>query len=198
MRERLRQTPAQTAGPYVHIGCAPAHAGLDGPFPDLGRVMLSPQAKGERITVTGCVIDGAGIVVKDALVEIWQADAAGLYPGRGEDRGKSDPHFTGFGRCASDADTGEFRFETIRPGPVPFRNGQMMAPHITFWIVARGINSGLHTRMYFPEDDLGGDPLLSQIQPRERLRSLVAEKRHDAYRFEIRLQGEDETVFFDL
>lgn len=198
MRERLRQTPSQTAGPYVHIGCAPAHAGLDGPFPDLGRVMLSPQAKGERITVTGCVIDGAGVVLKDALVEIWQADAAGLYPGRGEDRGRADPHFTGFGRCASDADTGEFRFETIRPGPAPSRDGQMMAPHITFWIVARGINSGLHTRMYFPEDELAGDPLLSQIQPRERLRSLVAEKRDDGYRFEIRLQGEQETVFFDL
>jgi hypothetical protein len=70
MREHLRQTPSQTAGPYVHIGCAPAHAGLDGPFPDLGTVMLSPQAKGERIIVTGCVIDGAGIVLKDALVEI--------------------------------------------------------------------------------------------------------------------------------
>lgn len=198
MRERLRQTPSQTAGPYVHIGCAPAHAGLDGPFPDLGCVMLSPQAKGERITVTGCVIDGAGVVLKDALVEIWQADAAGLYPDRGEDRGEADPHFTGFGRCASDADTGEFRFETIRPGPVPSRDGQMMAPHITFWIVARGINSGLHTRMYFPEDDLAGDPLLSQIQPRERLYSLVAEKRDEGYRFEIRLQGEQETVFFDL
>lgn len=196
--KRLLQTPSQTAGPYVHIGCAPAHAGLDGPFADLGRVMVSPQTRGERITITGSVIDGAGSVLRDALVEIWQADAAGLYPGRGEIRGESDPHFSGFGRCACDAETGEFRFETIRPGAVAFRDGQMMAPHVTFWIVARGINSGLHTRMYFPEDDLGTDLLLARVDPRDRLRSLVAEKRNDGYRFDIRLQGEGETVFFDI
>jgi protocatechuate 3,4-dioxygenase, alpha subunit len=198
MRERLLQTPSQTAGPFVHIGCAPAHAGLDGPFPDLGRTMVSPGTNGERITLTGCIFDGAGAVMKDALVEIWQADAAGLHPGRGEPRGAADPHFTGFGRCACDGESGEFRFETIRPGAVPYPDGRMMAPHITFWIVARGINTGLHTRMYFPEDDLSNDPLLARIEHRDRIRTLVAQKTPEGYRFEIRLQGADETVFFDM
>lgn len=197
-RQRLLQTPSQTAGPYVHIGCAPAHAGLDGPFPDLGRVMLSPETMGERITVTGCVFDGGGAALRDALVEIWQADAEGRYPGRAGAEMPGDPRFMGFGRCASDAETGEFRFETIRPGPVRGANGQMMAPHITFWIVARGINVGLQTRMYFPENDLSGEPLLARIDPRERVRTLVAQKSDSGYRFDIRLQGEHETVFFEL
>ena len=190
---RLQQTPSQTAGPYVHIGCAPAQAGLDAPFPDLGGAMVSPQTKGERIAITGSVIDGAGAPLKDAVIEIWQADAAGIYPGCGD----ADPHFPGFGRCASDAETGEFRFETIRPGPVSDRDGRIMARHITFWIVARGINTGLQTRMYFPEDALDADPFTARIPP-ERLGTLIAQKDDAGYRFDIRLQGADETVFFDM
>ncbi len=194
----LRQTPSQTAGPYVHIGCTPTHAGLEGPFPDLGRTMISEKTAGERIVVTGCVIDGAGAPLRDAMVEIWQADASGLYPGRGEMRGEADPHFSGFGRCAADGESGEFRFETIRPGPVRAMDGRVTPPHITFWIVARGINTGLHTRMYFPEDDLASDPLLARVEHRERIRTLVAVKTADGYRFDIRLQGPDETIFFDM
>jgi protocatechuate 3,4-dioxygenase, alpha subunit len=192
MRERFLQTPSQTAGPYVHIGLAPDHAGLDASFATLGRAMVTPQTTGERITVVGRILDGAGAPLRDALVEIWQADAAGRYPTR--EGGGADPHFGGFGRCACDGETGEFRFETIRPGPV----GDGSAPHIGFWIFARGLNAGLHTRMYFPQDDLGSDPLLGRIEHRERVATLVAKQEAQAYRFDIRLQGERETVFFDI
>jgi protocatechuate 3,4-dioxygenase, alpha subunit len=194
MPERLLQTPSQTAGPYVHIGLTPAHAGLEGAFAALGGVMATPRTTGERITIAGRVLDGAGAPLKDGLVEIWQADAAGRYPSRAGGPQAADPHFSGFGRCACDGQTGEFRFETIRPGPV----GDGSAPHVGFWIFARGINAGLHTRMYFPEDDLAADPLLARIEHRERVATLVAAKEAAGYRFEIRLQGEGETVFFDI
>ncbi len=195
----LGQTPSQTAGPYVHIGLAPGHAGLEDPWLAFGDTMVRAQTSGERITVTGTVFDGAGAPLRDALIEIWQADADGIYPGRGDPRGAGDPFFTGFGRQTADAQTGEFRFETIRPGAVPAPGGGMMAPHIGFWIVARGINLGLHTRMYFPEDDHAADPLLARIEHRDRIRTLIARKQDNVtYQFDIHLQGAEETIFFDI
>lgn len=198
--DRLKETPSQTAGPYVHIGCVPNFCGIGRVYAeDLGTLMVTGAAKGERIAVAGTVFDGTGAALKDALVEIWQADAAGLYNSPEEMRGKADPHFTGFGRRAGDYATGEWRFETIRPGPVPGPGGKMQAPHISFWIVARGINLGLHTRMYFPEDDLSADPILARIEHRSRLPTLVAKKEAEGlYRFDIRIQGEGETIFFDV
>ncbi|SPZ47764.1 Protocatechuate 3,4-dioxygenase alpha chain [Agrobacterium tumefaciens] len=98
-------------------------------------------------------------------------------------------------------DTGEFVFETIKPGKVPFRDGRPMAPHITFWIVARGINIGLQTRMYFPEEQEANtaDPVLARVEQKSRIATLVAQKEEgNVYRFDIRLQGEGETVFFDI
>ncbi len=202
MRDRLgylKQTPSQTAGPYLHIGCSPRAAGLDWPHADLGATMISEETRGERITITGCIYDGMEAPLRDALVEIWQADADGMYPGRGDPRGTGDPFFGGFGRCATDPETGEFRFETIRPGRVPGPGNVMMAPHVSFWIVARGINLGLHTRMYFSGDDLSGDPVLARIEHRARVTTLVAqEKAPGAYHFAIFLQGPNETVFFDI
>ena len=147
---QLKESPSQTAGPYVHIGCVPNFCDITGVYPeDLGARMVNAETKGERITVKGTIYDGTGTPLKDALVEIWQADAAGLYPGN-DPRGAADPNFTGWGRKAGDYDTGEWQFDTIRPGAVPFPDGRMMAPHISLWIVARGINIGLNTRMYFP------------------------------------------------
>lgn len=208
MRDRLgylRQTPSQTAGPYLHIGATPRAAGLDWPHADLGAAMISEKTRGERITITGCVYDGMDAPLTDALIEIWQADADGIHPGRGDPRGAGDPFFTGFGRCAADAQTGAFRFETIRPGPVPGPGGTerpggtLMAPHVSLWIFARGINQGLHTRMYFPEDDHAQDPFLARIAPRSRITTLIAEETAEgAYGFDIFLQGPRETVFFDI
>jgi protocatechuate 3,4-dioxygenase alpha subunit len=196
---QLKESPSQTAGPYVHIGCVPNFCDITGVYPeDLGARMVNAETKGERITVKGTIYDGTGTPLKDALVEIWQADAAGLYPGN-DPRGAADPNFTGWGRQAGDYDTGEWQFDTIRPGAVPFPDGRMMAPHISLWIVARGINIGLNTRMYFPDADNSSDPLLTRIEHQNRVATLIAEKETDGvYRFDIYLQGEKETVFLDV
>jgi len=198
---RLKETPSQTAGPYVHIGCVPNFCEIAGVYSeDLGAIMVNDKTKGERITVRGHVIDGAGTPLRDALVEIWQADAAGLYNSPSEMRGAADPNFTGWGRCPTDMQTGEFAFETVKPGRVPFRDGRMMAPHITFWIVARGINIGLHTRMYFGDEEKANaeDPILQRIEHKQRVPTLIARAEGGAYYFDIHLQGENETVFFDI
>ena len=148
--DRLKESASQTAGPYVHIGLTPNYCGISGVYPgDLGAIMVNAKTKGERITVRLRVFDGADMPIRDALVEIWQADAAGLYNSPAETRGTADPNFSGWGRKATDMETGECLFETIKPGRVPYPDGRLMAPHITVWIVARGINIGLHTRMYF-------------------------------------------------
>ncbi|WP_119388498.1 protocatechuate 3,4-dioxygenase subunit alpha [Taklimakanibacter lacteus] len=198
---RLKESASQTAGPYVHIGLMPNFAGIGGVYDsDLGSAMVNDRTLGERITVTGVIVDGAGAPLKDALIEIWQADAAGLYNSPAETRGAADPNFTGWGRCASHAETGAFIFRTIKPGRVPFIDGRPMAPHITFWIVARGINIGLQTRMYFADEMAANDadPLLLRIESRHRIRTLIAPREGDTYRFDIHLQGDRETVFLDI
>ena len=197
----LKETPSQTAGPYVHIGLTPNFCDITGVYQnDLGTVMVNDNTLGERITVTGQVFDGTGTPLKDVLIEIWQADAAGLYNSPSEMRGSADPNFTGWGRSAADGTTGDYRFETIKPGRVPFKDGRKMAPHISFWIVARGINLGLNTRMYFADETEANaeDPVLARIEHRIRVPTLIAEGDGSNYRFDIHLQGEKETVFFDI
>jgi protocatechuate 3,4-dioxygenase alpha subunit len=197
----LKETPSQTAGPYVHIGLTPNFCDITGVYDtDLGTQMVNDKTLGERITVSGRIFDGAGALVRDAVVEIWQADSAGLYNSPSELRGTADPNFTGWGRCPTRAEDGLYSFETIKPGKVPFKDGRKMAPHITFWIVARGINIGLHTRMYFPEEQEAnaGDPILSRIEHRERVATLIATRDDAKLSFDIYLQGPKETVFLDI
>lgn len=199
--DHLKETPSQTAGPYVHIGCTPNFVGINGVFPtDLGSVMFNERTSGERISIKGHVYDGFGESLRDALVEIWQADSNGLYNSPSETRGSADPNFPGWGRCPTDMATGEFAFETIKPGRVPFADGRLQAPHITFWIVARGINVGLQTRMYFGDESGANheDPVLAKIQHKARVPTLIAPREGNTFSFDIRLQGEDETVFFDI
>lgn len=198
---RLKESASQTAGPYVHIGLTPNFAEIEGVYEaDLGISMVNDKTKGERITVTGQIFDGSGTALKDAMVEIWQADAEGLYNSPAEMRGSADPNFTGWGRSPTNMQDGEFRFETIKPGRVPFRDGRLMAPHITFWIVARGINLGLSTRMYFADEEAANaeDPVLARIEHRVRVPTLLAPRDGNGYRFDIHLQGDKETVFFDI
>lgn len=198
---RLKESASQTAGPYVHIGLTPNFAEIGGVYAeDLGTRMVNDKTKGERIAITGRVLDGTGTPLKDALVEIWQADAEGLYNSPAEMRGQADPNFTGWGRCPTDMVSGEYRFETIKPGRAPFKGGKLMAPHITFWIVARGINIGLQTRMYFGDEQAANDedPVLTRIEHRVRVPTLIAQREGDVYRFDIHLQGDQETVFFDI
>ncbi|MEM8729043.1 MAG: protocatechuate 3,4-dioxygenase subunit alpha [Pseudomonadota bacterium] len=192
----LTETPSQTAGPYVHIGCIPSFAGLAGIYPeDLGQSPIEDGAQGQIITITGCVLDGTGWAMRDALLESWQADAQGRFPGQPG----ADPKVSGFCRFAADKDSGVYDLRTVKPGAVAGRNGQVFAPHVSLWIVARGINIGLHTRVYFDDEDNGSDPLLARIEQRPRVDTLIAQKTGDgAYRFDIRLQGAGETVFLDL
>ena len=202
---RLKESPSQTAGPYIHIGTNPNWVEITGVWSvDAGLKLVAPGAKGERILVVGHVFDGAGQPLTDALVEIWQADAAGLNNSPEEKRGEADPHFTGWGRQPTDKTTGEFFFETLKPGRVPFPDGRPMAPHITFWIVARGINIGLHTRMYFGDEAEANaaDPVLARVEHRARVDTIVAPRRErdglPCYVFDIHLQGPNETIFFDI
>jgi protocatechuate 3,4-dioxygenase, alpha subunit len=201
----LKESPSQTAGPYVHIGATPNWVEITGVWEeDLGLVLVGPETKGERIIVEGRIFDGSGHPIRDALVEIWQADAEGLYNSPEEKRGTADPNFVGWGRQPTDGTTGEYRFETIKPGRVPYKDGRPMAPHITFWIVARGINIGLHTRMYFGDEEAANAecPVLARIEHKYRLETLIASRGEEnglpTYTFDIHLQGEKETVFFDI
>lgn len=197
----LRESPSQTAGPYVHIGCTPNFTGIDIYGGDLGTHMKTGPVQGQEITIKGTVYDGTGTPLKDAMVEIWQPDAAGLFPSENETRGTADQNFTGWGRSPGDMNTGEFTFETVKPGAVPWPDGRMQAPHITAWIVARGINLGLHTRIYFDDemDANGTDPILTRIEHQNRIPTLLAKKTAQGlYQFDIHLQGQNETIFFDI
>ena len=200
--DRLKESPSQTAGPYVHIGLTPNFVDIKGVYEhDLGSGPLyNDKTRGERIEIRVRVIDGAGAPIRDALVEIWQADADGLYNSPSELRGAADPNFAGWGRLPTGMETGECVFCTIKPGRVPFRDGRPMAPHVTFWIVARGINIGLHTRMYFGDEPAANaeDPVLARIEHRQRAETLIAPREGDVYSFDVHLQGERETVFFDI
>jgi protocatechuate 3,4-dioxygenase alpha subunit len=201
---RLKESASQTAGPYVHIGTMPNGCGIPGVYPnDLGLGPLFAESGGQRIVVTGRIIDGDNVPLKDALVEIWQADANGRYPKRSNDSASND-RIGGWGRQPTDGTTGIYRFETIKPGQVAYVDGRLMAPHITFWIVARGINIGLQTRLYFSDevDANAADPVLGMIAPRERVSTLIAARSDVAgkptYTFDIHLQGPQETIFFDI
>jgi protocatechuate 3,4-dioxygenase, alpha subunit len=202
----LKETASQTAGPFLHIGMLPSAAGLKVRSQEKPNVMISGTTAGERIRIEGRAIDGAGAPLRDAMVEIWQANAHGRYnhPADTQDR-PLDAGFRGFGRAVSDFESGLFWFETIKPGQVPGRHGHNpMAPHVNLWIVARGINIGLHTRMYFADESAANaeDPVLRLIEPAERRQTLMAAREQRGgevvYRFDIRLQGDQETVFFDV
>ncbi len=206
MEPLMRETASQTAGPYVHIGLAPSAAGFEIFANNFGPVLVDDETRGERIRIEGRVIDGIGTPVRDALIEIWQANAAGKYahPGDHQAGKEIDPHFRGWGRACTDFETGVYAFETIKPGAVTGRNGRPMAPHVNVWIVARGINLGLNTRMYFGDEAAANasDPVLNLIEWEARRPTLIAPRETrggiPVYRFDIVLQGANETVFFDV
>jgi protocatechuate 3,4-dioxygenase alpha subunit len=199
----LRESASQTAGPFVHIGLAPGAAGFDIYRQELGHDICGPNALGEKIRVEGTVIDGMGAPIKDALLEVWQANADGHYAHAQGARDVEDG-FRGWGRVITDFETGAWGFDTIKPGATQGRGGGVQAPHLNIWIVSRGINIGLNTRMYFADetDANAKDPVLNLIEWEHRRSTLIASRDDTGdvpiYRFEIRLQGEDETVFFDV
>lgn len=188
--EPIKETPSQTAGPYVHIGAYPSAAGLPVRTQTKPNVAFGSTAKGPRIRIEGVVRDGAGTPVTDAMVELWQADADGKF--QGKDAG-------GFGRSITDFSTGEYWFDTVKPGPA--KPGE--APFVTLLIFARGINIHLRTRMYFDDEAAANvaDPGMKAVgDPRLQATLLGRKSARDGstvYRFDIVLQGDGETVFFD-
>lgn len=201
----LKETASQTAGPYVHIGLAPGEAGFQIYKNEIGRTIAGPNAEGERIRVEGQVIDGMGSPIKDVLLEIWQANSKGVYAHPEHSHaGDVETGFHGWGRVIPDFETGEWAFDTIKPGPVTDGTGKTMAPHLNFWLIARGINIGLNTRMYFEDEAAANasDPVLNLIEWENRRNTLTAKRSERGgktiYRFDIKLQGQDETVFFDI
>ena len=199
----LPETPSQTAGPYVHIGLVPSDTGIETYDHELGRDIAGPNAAGERIRVEGRLIDGNGAALKDGLIEVWQANAAGVYA-HPESSGDVEEGFRGWGRVIADFDSGAWAFNTVMPGALPGRAGAHQAPHISLWIVARGINIGLNTRLYFDDEGAANDadPVLGRVDPPLRRDTLIATRDDSGdtpvYRFDIRLQGDGETVFFDI
>ncbi len=201
-----RESASQTAGPYVHIGLAPQAAGFDIFENNFGSVIAGPDTKGEKIRIEGIVYDGSGTPLRDVLIETWQANADGRYnhPGDRQPGKAIDPTFRGWARACSDFQSGLYAIDTVKPGSVMGRHGRPMAPHVNFWIVARGINIGLNTRMYFDDEAEANaaDPVINLIEWEVRRKTLLARREERdgqvVYRFDIRLQGDDETVFFDI
>lgn len=182
-------TPFQTVGPFFAICLS-----------EPGCARMAPEnAAGRHITIEGTVRDGAGAVVPDLLVEIWQANAAGRYAHPDDRQSKSlDPHFTGYGRAPTD-DDGRFAIETVMPGRVPGPDDTVQAPHLLLGILARGILTRLVTRIYFEDDaSMSDDPILSLVPADRRPTLIAAQAGENRYRFDIRLQGDGETVFFDV
>lgn len=201
------ETPSQTAGPYVHIGLIPHQAGFEIFERPFTNVLVAPQTRGERIAIEGRVLDGTGSPCRDVLLELWQANADGRYdhPADTQEAKALDPTFRGFGRTGTSFETGLYRFETIKPGRVAGRHGHKpMAPHVNLWLVARGINLGLSTRMYFSDEEAANaeDPVLNIIEQPSRRATLIGRREtrgtETVYVFDIHLQGERETVFFDV
>ena len=199
MAETKGITPSQTVGPFFKYGLTP-----DGKYQwndAFTGNLITPDASGERIRIEGRVFDGDGAPVRDAMLEIWQADAQGRFADPKDKRALPNAAFRGFGRCGTD-DDGRYAFDTIKPGQVPDPDGKQQAPHILLAIFARGMLLHLYTRIYFEgEPGNGADPVLALV-PRERRATLVAQRQdgggHAVYRFDIRLQGAGETVFFDV
>lgn len=189
-----RQTPSQTVGPFFSFGLAPEQYGYD--FRSIaGSAVADDSTPGARIRIFGRVYDGQGSILNDALIEIWQADAEGRYAHPSDPR-SSNAAFAGFGRTGTGTDPEKrFIFDTVMPGSVA---GQ--APHITVIVLARGMLNHLFTRLYFEDQAEANarDPVLQSV-PSDRRGTLLARRDGPAtYRFDIRLQGDGETVFFDV
>jgi protocatechuate 3,4-dioxygenase alpha subunit len=186
-----RQTPSQTIGPFFRPSLI-----------DVGsETLVREGTRGNRVTIEGRVIDRDGAPVTDALLEIWQANAEGKYDHPDDDQEKLvDPNFHGYGRSATDA-TGTFHFHTIKPGPLPDARGGVQAPHINLSIFARGLLKRLVTRIYFPDEPHNATDAVLNAAPANRGATMIAvwtDATHRALRFDVILQGADETVFLDI
>ena len=191
-------TPSQTVGPYFAYGLTPG--GKYDWKDTFGTDLVTPDASGERIRIEGRVLDGDGLPINDCMIEIWQADAQGRYASPADPR-RPNAAFRGFGRAGTDAE-GRYGFDTIKPGPVPGLEGKMQAPHVVLAVFARGMLRQSYTRIYFADEAANADDAILTLVPPERRATLVAAKTmaqgRAIYTFDIRMQGEAETVFFEV
>jgi protocatechuate 3,4-dioxygenase, alpha subunit len=182
-------TPSQTVGPFFAIGL---------PW-DAGPFAVARDTPG-AITLSGTVYDGDGEPVPDALIETWQADPAGRFADlHGYGEGSELDGFRGFGRCGTDGSDGGYEIVTVKPGPVPWPEGGQQAPHVAVSVFGRGMLHRVVTRIYFADESEANsrDPVLARV-PENRRSTLLAQPVNGGYRFDIHLQGPNETVFFDL
>ncbi len=192
-------TPSQTVGPFFAYGLTPT-----GKYPwndAFGANLVTSDVSGERIRIAGKVYDGDGKPIPDSLIEIWQADAQGRYAHPDDRRALPNASFKGFGRAGADQD-GAFSFETIKPGRVPGPGGKMQAPHILVAVFARGMLRQSYTRIYFADEASNADDPVLALVPQERRDTLIAKRGmangKPIYSWDIRMQGEQETVFFEV
>ena len=192
-------TPSQTVGPFFKYGLTP-----DGKYDwndAFTSNLVTPDSSGERIRIEGRVFDGDGAPVPDCMLEIWQADSQGRFSDPQDMRGLPNSSFKGFGRCGTDANGG-YAFDTIKPGTVPDPDGKPQAPHLLLVIFARGMLLQNYTRIYLGgEAGNAADPVLALV-PIDRRPTLIAQRSNcnpsAVYRFDVHLQGDEETVFFDV
>jgi protocatechuate 3,4-dioxygenase alpha subunit len=200
-------TPSQTVGPFFAYGLTPkgrCEWDPNGSYAWKNTVesnLVTPDASGIRIRIEGIVFDGDNLPINDCMIEIWQADSQGRYANPRENRALPNSQFKGFGRSATDK-AGVFAFDTIKPGSVPGPGGKPQAPHIVVCIFSRGMIRQVYTRLYFNDEPANAaDPILTMV-PADRRKTLIAHKQAGTdpalYRFNVRVQGGDETVFFDI
>jgi protocatechuate 3,4-dioxygenase alpha subunit len=192
-------TPSQTVGPFFKYGLTPGgHYDWNDAFTNN---LVTPDVSGDRIRIEGRVFDGDGVPVPDCMLEIWQADSQGRFADPKDKRALPNARFRGFGRCGTDAN-GTFAFDTIMPGQVADPDGKPQAPHILLAVFARGMLRHLYTRIYFGGEAANdGDPVLALV-PADRRATLIATREpgngNAVYRLDLRLRGDNETVFFDV
>ena len=188
IKVKLDETPFQTAGPFLHIGCMPNAIKINKIYQnDLGEIPFKDKQENELITIEGSVFDGNGVALDDVMIETWQCDEKGQF---NED--------SGFARLIPNNITKKFTLKTIKPGSYKGFDRKTYSPHVSLLISARGLNMTLNTRVYFEDDELKNDPLLSIISL-DNVNSLIAKKiKKNSYLFDIFLQGDKETIFLDI
>jgi protocatechuate 3,4-dioxygenase, alpha subunit len=190
-------TPSATVGPFFLFGLVPSTYGGEDVITNN---LVTPDASGERIRIEGRVLDGDGAPIPDAMLEIWQADAAGRYAHPADTRALPNAAFKGFGRSPTDGE-GRYAFDTIKPGAVPGPNGRMQAPHIAVNLFSRGVLKQMVSRIYFSDEAANAaDPVLELVPPARRATLIARREERDGapvYRLDFKLQGDGETVFFE-
>jgi protocatechuate 3,4-dioxygenase alpha subunit len=200
-------TPSQTVGPFFAYGLAPnsrCQWDPNGHYSwkqTVGADLITPDATGQKIRIEGQITDGDGKPINDAMIEIWQADSQGRYAHARGEKPRPNAKFTGFGRSATDKE-GVYSFDTVKPGAVAGPNGKPQAPHIVVCLFSRGMLRQIYTRLYFSDEAANGADAILNVVPADRRGTLIAHKQPGGavplYRFDIRVQGDNETVFFDI